>query len=740
MNKNIIRGIIKSIEKSLKEDPKPIHFITGMYGSGKTAAIKSIINEIKSNRIADGIVIFEDKNENFEYLIDIPPVTKLLKLEENNYQSVDQSNRDSEQEYNKKYFRELLNTLLEKDEELAGHYKYYKKCRSIGEKFILDISDPEEDISSLIEEVIHKKPDQRLLMKTEDVCSESFTVDLMNVYYPVNENEPSDLKSLMPHKPAKIVFIINGHTSCDAALYSWLFNSFFDYVFHKAFSEFINYDIAGNDDRMRVSQFFDFRFIISGRQEITIKKLYPSLSNYQERVKVHQLNKLTKKEVGEFLSENNARIETDLDNLHSLSFGLPGLVLLWSEYFLLDDVGDDTSVVYNKAATQILENKSAKEKEWIRCASFLDEFDSYGLRCFPEINKDHKTAYEYFSFFNELATATKDNHSLQLHEEVREIVSRSISSKSEKIFSEYQKIAETYKNARKLYCGLSTKEIEVFRNFAYFFKFEKKCILKEAYESDYDLALKFINDHPQFFDVGKYSMSLKPDIREALDEFNKRIDLDKYSEKKEFINKILSDYIKNVREDILSNDDKIEHLNRELKDIKANINPKKSINESLQRHYIDKENERIELKKKLSNLKYKSNLFNSIVNIALAILFFFIAYYLPDFYEGVGIKRESKTVESLIFVTSGIFAFASMIYSIRSLTSKMKKSDRIKAEDRLKTIEKEKAENHSEMKKLKEESTKLQNRLKEIEKELEGLKSENTDNRAKLSEDYVCEK
>jgi hypothetical protein len=736
MNKNIIKQIVKSIEKSLKEDPKPIHFINGMYGSGKTAAIKSIVKELKENVLVDGIIIFQDQY-NLEFLVDIAASFELMKLDNNSFRIVDLSEKDSEQKYNKKYFKELIDVLNEKDKELARHFTYYKKCKSIGEKFILDITDPEEDISSLIEEHISKKPEQRLLLQTEDVCSESLIVDLMNVFYPINDNEPSDMKSLMPIKPAKILVVINGHSSCNAVLYSWLFNSLFNYVFNKAFSEFINYDIVDNDDRIRVNQFFDFRFIITGRENTSISKLYPSLENYQERIKVHRLNKLSKKEVADFLTEKNIKIDTDISNLHSLSFGLPELVMLWSEYFLLDDVGDDTSVVYNKAATQILENKSAKEKEWIRCASFLDEFDSYGLRCFPEISKEYKIAYEYFAFFNELSVFSKDNASLQLHEEIREIISRSISSKSEKIFSEYQKIAETYKNARKLYCGLSIKEIEVFRNFAYFSKFEKKCILKEAYESDYELAIKFLNDHPDFFEIGKYSISLKSDIREKLDEFNKRIDLGKYAEKKEFVNKILEDFTRNIREDILAIDDRIQNLNREMKDIKVNINPKKSINESLQRQYIDKENERIEIKKKLSNLKYKSNLFSSLINLGFAILFFFIAFYLPDFYEGVGINRDSKTVETLVFITSGIFAVSSLIYSIRSLSSKMKKSDRKEAEERLQTIEREKANNHAEMKKLKQESTQLQNRLKEIEKELEVLKSEISDNRAKLSEDYA---
>jgi hypothetical protein len=736
MSKQIIKDILREIDKTFREDPKSIHLLNGMFGSGKSAAITTIIEEIKKNHNTDGIIILKIK-ENYDYLTDIISEIKLFKRIDNTYEKIELSDNNNELSYNRTHFREILDNLEEKDKDLANAYSFYKICRSAGEKFILDLTDPQDDMSVLIDDYFPNKADKRLLNNTEDVCSESLIVDLMSIYYPLDSDNPKDMKELMPVRPCKIVFIIDDYELYGSSINSWLIESFLDYVFNKTFSEFINYEISDSDERIRVSQFFDFRSIIASREDISKKKANKNLDNYKERIKKHLFKKFSKKEVEDFLSTNKLKINTDIDNLLSISLGLPGLLLLWSEYYLLDDIGDDTSVVYNKAALQILANKSDKEKEWIRCASFLDEFDIYGLRCFPELNKESELAFKYFNHFKELALDSGCNGFLKLREEVSYIISRSISSKSERMNDEYQKIADVYQKAKDLYKGMNDQKIEVFRNLAYFKKFEKKQILKVAFDTDYSVAIKFINDHLQFFDINKFTMSLKKDVRKTLDEFNKRIDLEKYNEKKEFIKSICDDYTKDIRESIVENDDKIQYLTKELKDIKVNLAPRKTINENLQRQYIDKENERIELKKKLSNLNYKSNLFSSAINLGLALLIFFMAYYLPDFYDGVGMENDSRTVETMLFIISGVFAIVSFIYAIRSISSKMKKNDRIKAEKRLKIIEQEKTENHSEMKKLKEENIMSQNRIKEIEKKLEALRSENSDNRAKLSEEFV---
>ena len=385
MNKQYILDAVNSLNTSMQEDPKTIHLFDGMYGIGKSWHVQQVISEIKNNKIADGI-IQNDKNCICQYLVDFIYELNILEKKNDKLIPVDLNNEDCERIYNKKHFYELVSVLNEKDPSLYEAFTLNNSCKTSSGQILFGLSKNNYDFTEDIEALIKKKGDQRLLLRIEEVVSESLLVDLMTCYFPMDMSKPLDLKSLMPAKPKKIIFVLDNYEQCYASVNSWLVNSFFNYAYEASFSEFISYDMSDTDKRIKINQFFDFRFILSGRDRITQKIFYSNLEKHIDKTKNHNIQVLNENDAEEIFASKKMKIETDLNNMLSISFGLPGLMLLWSEYYILDAVGDDVSIVYNTASLKILEHKTKIEQEWIRCASFLDEFDYYGLRCFPEMN------------------------------------------------------------------------------------------------------------------------------------------------------------------------------------------------------------------------------------------------------------------------------------------------------------------------------------------------------------------
>ena len=730
------QDIYHSLNLSLKEDPPAIHLINGLYGIGKSKCVEEVLNSIKDENIADGIITNSGPLKAgllTYFLFDL----KIYKKDDSKYSKISLNGSETETHYNKTHISELLSFIKENDEDLYHKYLSEKECKTFTGQILYELENSKSADYHELDGLLTKKGHRRLMGLTEDVASESLIVDLLSIYFPIDENSPKDLKSQMPAKPKKILIALDNYEGCLSTVNSWLFNSFFGYAYEKAFSEFISYSMTEEDDKVRVKQFFDFRFILSGRDVISDKKRYNIAREIDKSIKIHEIKKLSENETRELLKEENLKIDTDIDKLRSISFGLPGLLLLWGEFYVLDDVGDDQDIVYIKAAEHILMHLSEREKEWIRCSSYLDKFDEYGLRCFPEMNKDHQLAFRYFENCDGLALKADKKGHLTLREEIKDIITGSVASQSKKMHDEYEEIASVYQDARKIYSGLDKKEIEVLRNLAYLKVFNNNEILKYAFDRDYDLAKAFIRENPDLFKRKKYTISLKESIRKKLVAFNKRIDLQKYKEKEEFINEICEKYIKELRDKIIQNDDRIQNLNRELNDIKIKITPNKSINESLQRKYIEKENERIELKKKLNNVKYKSDIFSGLINLGLAAFVFVIAYFISDLYEGMGIEGNSDIVKTVMYGLSGIFGITSIIYFIRSLSSKIRKDEKIKTVRALQKIEKERKEHQNKMKKLRNENESMQKRIKEIEKQLESLRSENLNFRTTLTEDFT---
>jgi hypothetical protein len=280
---NEIEIIRKSISLPIREpDAKNIILINGSFGIGKTFLVNQLEDEIISKKIADAVI----KYDRTEDIFCIPDLVKAIAL---SFQASEDSDKQiiwTECFYNQDRFLKLMTYLKDNNEDLYN--ELLKKLKLISEaEFYIFNKKKDDEISDLnldaeINELLDNKGDRRLVINTGDVLAESIIVDLMNYYYPFN-SKTSTFENHINPEPKKIVFLFDNIERINWSLWNWIIGSLIPYCTEKKFSDFISYDISNSVQSANVSDYFDFRFIVSCRENLEIKKNITGLSSISER-------------------------------------------------------------------------------------------------------------------------------------------------------------------------------------------------------------------------------------------------------------------------------------------------------------------------------------------------------------------------------------------------------------------------------------------------------------------------
>ena len=123
----------------------------------------------------------------------------------------------------------------------------------------------------------------------------------MNNIYHFKANGGSIQESII--RPKKVLILIDDAQSEIGSILEWLTGCFLKYCYEKTFKDFISYDIQSFKTDLKISDFFDFRFVISNRISPTIDNFPGNLSGYESLLKEIVLEPLSKQNMEILLME-----------------------------------------------------------------------------------------------------------------------------------------------------------------------------------------------------------------------------------------------------------------------------------------------------------------------------------------------------------------------------------------------------------------------------------------------------
>jgi len=733
-----IESIIDGINKHYTDiGCKKIFFVTGDFGIGKSWVTAKAEEELISSDSADAVFRFEQVRE-MGYLpefLNNAILSFRASLSENDVFS------GNETSYNMTRYLELLNLLKTKSPELFEDVLTSFVLKSDADIFISEKFSQNElikdKIASEIIELIEQKGDQRLLLETPKVVAESFIVDFMTYFFSSEDDTTAFKHALSGTKRKKIVFIIDNYEHISGSINDWLVNEFFHYCFNKTFSEFLAYNITHIPSHLKISDFFDFRFIITGRKEHPIPNELHQFNSFRHLAEYVSLKALEISELSEFVSSSGYNYE-NIENLHTISYGIPYIILLWLEYFSRGGIEADKSLVYLKVSESLLRYSSEEHKEWILCAAFLNDFDQNGLRCFPIIGDSYQKAFSFFENATDFVNQAKNNlKMLEIKPFIKEFIKETVSLETFDTAKEYLTVSRNYNDIKDIFAGLTVEDVNVVRNLAYFTNIDETYGLEQAFQTDTERAKGFIRKFPGWFDKKTRCIQIKPDIADKLKKFNKMVDMGKLQDKIILIGGIWERQQKRLQTEILDCQASLPELNQEIIILEKENNSHKSVYEGYQKEFIEKENYLIEIRKQLSAFSSRHTFISSGMNFGAAMLVFIISVIFPDFFGKPDNQDSVEIVQYIMRFLAIVFGIIGCIYSIKAGMIFSKKKELNELKKLIRDNENERQEIQDKMKEIRDKKDLAQKRVIEIYEKLKDINNKIKDNQEKLLEPYI---
>lgn len=736
--KEYISRILNGINTEQESpDAKKIFFIGGLFGIGKSWLVEELEKELFSEKCFDSIFSYSNQKN-----IDILP--QFLNELAGSYRDSDYSAgafQANETIFNLSSYTTLLNQVHDKDPMLYREYAKYYFLQSYSD-YLLN-QEPEEKVAEMMDligkrlgQIYGKKGEQRLMTQTSEVACESFIVDLMSMYYPIEEDQTIFNFLNFHKKKIKIVIIIDNYENVAGSINKWLADTFFKYCYEYKFSDFISFNISHIPQDIKISDLFDFRIIISGRENTQlINKLKEN--NFKQYSEI-ELKPFSIDSVKHFIDQHPMKAETNVETFLQLSYGIPHILILWLEYYLLGNGDNDTTIIYRNVADLIFKYKSENLRDAIRCVAFLDEIDQNSIRCFPQLNQNYKNYYNYFANSTELLDPLKYSEGkIVLHPIVRDFIMEITNRESHKISHEYEKIAQTIKKTKDLFRDLDDEEVEILRHFAYFKRFDNDFVSKELYIDDYFKIQDLIKRNHFMFNKHQFTMSLKDEYCDIIVSFNKLIDNFHYEDKTKIPEKIWNKYSDSINDYIIQKEKEIFECNKEDLVVQKEISENQKLLKENQTYYIAKENSIINLKKHLNKLTSKKNhIFGTVYFLLGAILAAFNKYYLePNF-----VNQETGSNSFLLiflFSIAAILLGFSIYHFGKVFQTLMMKSEIQELFDNLENDQKDKTKYLEEINRLKENLTNAELNSGELMKQIKTARNEIELRKSMLLEKFI---
>lgn len=704
--KNLLINLLQDIQN--RNDDKPVTFITGNFGYGKSEFLNEFIFSLEQNDFCDAICSLNfnlEKTTLADYLASCEvkfPNDDLV----TNYEF-------PESAFNSSYVDEVSSIVKERSPQteslILEHFKpkYYinkeeQKIRT-------------EKLKSISESLFEKNSDKRFLNNYNKVIAESFIVDLINLFYPLSEEITEHYYYLSSIKePVKIVVVFDNIDKFTNSILEWLNNDFIPLCIAGTFGDFISYNINDEQKQIAISKFIDFRFVISTRYDPKSNVQFDYLSN-PVISRIISLELLNYQGTVEYIS-NRIPSEELAQRLFQYSFGIPFLIDLMLEI----DTEEITEVVrdaaYNKFTTKLLDGRTTIQTEAIKLSAFLQPFEADALRCNRIINDNYEECFEYLKFTNDLFEL--NNSQLALREPFKEIIRKSLDITDKVNVIEYMNISKTYHNAKNRYPELTSEELSIFRNLAYFKHFDTENSIPLAFDDKSSSAKSFIKNHHNLLEKHEATYSVLSEHKNILEPFNRIIDGQKFELKKELISKIWSDRQKHLVTEKHTLKSELEQCIEEYNHYNADPGKIKSEYDLMQKDFIEKENELIRLRKNLHNYSYNKHIFSFVVNTTASIMSFIIALFFPYLFQTSDNHTSVMIIQYILYFISCVFLLIGLNFVFKAYKLHNNKKEKNIVQAKIDEIEKVKITIQDKMKSLRDITNNKQKRTLELQEQI----------------------
>ncbi len=678
---------------------KKIVLLSGTFGSGKSFFLKSLIPALLEENHTD--YVFEAKySSNLKFTIDI-----LQSLADNSYYV--ESDKlppfsSNESSFINEQFANTLTTLRNKDtslfekiyerEYLKDNFHYHYS--SIDN--IEDLSDT--SICNTIESLFPQQEKYKTFFANPTkIAIESLIVDLMTVLFAGNSNFEK------PEKKYKVLFVLDGFDKHSWTVQQWLLDKFIPLLDTMHFSDFTSYDTSFLSKDTKLSDFFDFRFLLSFREDLTLGRFadkWLQISDATENIALQPASDL----IMHSFFKSEGIDEADYKELAKNTYGIPYIFNLKVEYKKVGDSEiDNISLVYHLAGQKILSDFEEQQADWIRCTAFLDEFDERALEFFPIIGKKSKLAFSFMKELKDIYTIT--NGKLRLRAELQDLIKKATLFDSPGSSKGYQKIAEQYYELLPILDEYSSKDFELLSELAYFNWFDKDFVLPKVFPDKLSDIDNLLDKRKELFLHDNGMIKVSDDEACKIDTLNKILDSELYSKKVEYLKEIQTEYQKNLQEKLTELGNAKKNCAEQLSEIR------KELDLQLEKLPVSSKSKTGASYKKSSNYRVEDNskYIKYFALIALCVL--------------LGIKPE--LLLGIVFESKSTFSIASNMFFILAVLLAayigidfFSSSDKLKSRPKNTDIPTQLSPEETILEELKTKEANLKNRLHAIDKDI----------------------
>jgi hypothetical protein len=721
---------------------KTIFAVHGLFGAGKSTLLRHIEDRIVKDCLADAIMI-SNEDADVRYL---PEFVHQLALSFQSCTTDVHRFNIGETESRRLRFLEIIGEIQANDFglwEKVNEQNLLKIGQAAGDKTAVQDIHTNNILTyeSAVKNQFNNPDDQRLSLDTGNVVSESLIVDLMNTFFPLNSKVKSLESYIQNSPPRKIVIVIDTFEKISNAINDWLLESLLPYCFKKRFGDFRSYDSPYLQPEFAVSQFLDFRFIIAGREPLTLTDKERRWDRYRSQMSEMHLSGFNEQEISQFLKSEGIPGEPNADDVKNMTEGLPYLVSLWADAQKAQRQGAERMFLSTLAEQRIFWYKTDEQKEWIRSAAFCEWFDADALRCFPFSNKNYREAFNYLRNTSELTRPNPQKPTkLMLHPVIGTCVREATIQESEDVARQYANIWQIFKEANEILGEMDSGEREIARNLAYFPRFDEEFALKEFFGSESSHAREFLKKHETLFKRNTHTLSVQPDKEKILTNYNKLVDRTDFNEKASTVRQLWADRKQQLETEIEQNSVEISGLRNELIKLEGEVELKRQMAGAAQGRFMEAENEANLLKKRWNHRLANRDVAVARMSFFIAAVSLVLAYFIPDIIaalDPVAAEETANLFQKVLYGIAFIFGAAFVVYLFRVLYVRSQKAEMVRMQENRESVEQKSAKERADMQFYQQESETASKRMVILKQRILDLTKENELKAAMLTESYV---
>lgn len=527
-------GNIVQLILSKGDEQKTIVSISGDFGTGKSAMVESVEDELFRGKQTDCMLKISDTGDT-RFISDF--VCKLADGFRDSSDTGREFNRETA--LFKSRFDDLLDKFEKKNNLVFGKYfrRNYLKSSAMCKAEEHHAADNSDMLAEHIQRLFNNNDEKLLLLEPEKIFAETIIADLAD-YYGLLENIYSGDQA---KDSLKVIVIVDNYDPVSGSVARWLAGTFLSYIYDKRFGDFIAYEFSDELRNIKVIDLFDFRFILASRDDALYETIRVSKDKFLSKVYSMRLKDFMPSEVLEIFENLGTDYSDRIDKIMDVTSGIPALVNMYADY-LTKQSEPDIWNIYNYASEMIIKYLAGYQKEWIKQISFLDSFTEHSLRYLPAIGIEYARAYAFLANSKGLAEKAGAGSKLLPSPKVQKYVTRHLELTSNREAGKYRHNARTCSTVEDIFEGLDFHRVEILRKIAYFKRFDTEFFPENAFGKEAPMIREIIEGKPELFIENKFTKSLKIVDAETLNEFNAVVDKDNYSKNCEYARELWEQY------------------------------------------------------------------------------------------------------------------------------------------------------------------------------------------------------